>query len=676
MKKEEITWSLMHPSHVDVKYMERVVREAGKYDFDSFEVCGPFAHHLGGMNGLAFYEPYPKTHEKCDIAGVEEQIGKMRAITKLAHGIGKPLYYWHREIMLPKGLLEDCPEMLDERGEFDLLGSCFQDFLRYKIRNAFEKVPDLDGIVLTLTEADFSVIHNSRPDRYPPDQVVYEIVKLFAREHEKAGKRFILRSFGSIAQDYEDILAGARRAAKEYCFDIETKITPYDFVPFLPANPFLVRQENTFLNAECDCLGEFLGAGYLPACNIKNIFRYVREGKSKGVSRYAIRLDRIGNNIFDSAQEINLFAYTRFIRDENATVESVLAEYGKIRYPKCVPEMTLLQLKGLECVEKINFIHRNCVHHKFPIQQDFKWIKAGGSFSLFRDGMTLDLQKDMWGLRAGVPTPGRKEILAEKEEACRLAKEGLEMILSLEGKMPREEWKRHLRVWKIACKVSKAFLAFNRVVCAYFDAMDRMEEDPVTLKKTSEGAWETITEEMADRNAPLPTLLSVCDGAPPPGDDLDRVYFSALRFLCREFLREYEAEYAARKEMRKRSNVIDFVIPGGIYDDIRAGRAMHASHSLLRNGRPVRFAGNSVFPNGTVSVEFDAVSGNVLEILLDKDSTPEFLLKVNGKSVSVTSPERKWQILVAQSGKLTVTVGKSGKEYAALRAVALLKNFE
>ncbi|MBP5181460.1 MAG: hypothetical protein J6331_00380, partial [Lentisphaeria bacterium] len=103
MKKEEITWSLMPPSHVDVKYMERVVREAEKYDFDSFEVCGPFAHHLGGMNGLAFYEPYPKTHEKCDIAGVEEQIGKMRAITKLAHGIGKPLYYWHREIMLPKG---------------------------------------------------------------------------------------------------------------------------------------------------------------------------------------------------------------------------------------------------------------------------------------------------------------------------------------------------------------------------------------------------------------------------------------------------------------------------------------------------------------------------------------------------------------------------------------------
>ncbi len=673
MKKHEITWSLMHPSHVDVEYMERIVREAEKYDFDSFEVCGPFAHHLGGMNGLALYEPYPKTHALCDKEGVKEQIEKMRKITALAHSIGKPLYYWHREIMLPKGLLEDCPEMMDERGEFDLLGKCFLDFLRYKIRNVFDKVPDLDGIVLTLTEADFSVIHNSRPDRYPPDQVVYEIVKIFAREHKNAGKRFILRSFGSIAQDYEDILAGARIAAKEFSFDIETKITPYDFVPFLPNNPFLVKQDNTFLNAECDGLGEFLGAGYLPACNIKNIYRYVQEGKSKDVSRYAIRLDRIGNNIFDSAQEINLFAYTRFIRDDRATIESVLKEYALLKYPHCAEEMTELQLKGIECVQKINFINMNCVYHKFPIQQDFKWIKAGGSFSLFRDNMVLSLQKDMWGLRSGIMTPGRKNILAEKEEACRLAEEGLEKIMLLKGKMAEEEWKKHERSWKIAIKVSKALFAYNSVICAYFDAMDKMESDPVILKETAEKAWEKITEEMADKNAPLPTLLSVCDGAPPPKDDLDRVYFSALRFLCKEYLKEYEAEYAARKEMLDRKEVADFVIPGGIYDDIRAGRAMHASHSLLQNGRPVRYAGNTVFPNGSVTVEFEARSGNILEITLDKDSTEEFMLHINGRSMTIKAPERKWTVLIAENGKISVKISKSGKDYAALRSIALLK---
>ena len=41
----------MHPSHVDIEYMQRVIKEAQRYDFDSFGICGPFAHHLGGMNG-------------------------------------------------------------------------------------------------------------------------------------------------------------------------------------------------------------------------------------------------------------------------------------------------------------------------------------------------------------------------------------------------------------------------------------------------------------------------------------------------------------------------------------------------------------------------------------------------------------------------------------------------
>ena len=117
----------------------------------------------------------------------------------------------------------------------------------------------------------------------------------------------------------------------------------------------------------------------------------------------------------------------------------------------------------------------------------------------------------MWGLRSGIMTPGRKNILAEKEEACTLAQEGLAEIMRLKGKMAEEEWKKHERSWKIAVKVSKALLAYNSVICAYFDAINKMESDPAALKETAEMAWEKITGEMADKNAPLPTLLSVLE---------------------------------------------------------------------------------------------------------------------------------------------------------------------
>ena len=100
---------------------------------------------------------------------------------------------------------------------------------------------------------------------------------------------------------------------------------------------------------------------------------------------------------------------------------------------------------------------------------------------------------------------------------------------------------------------------------------------------------------------------------------------------------------------------------------------MHASHSLLQNGRPVRYAGNTVFPNGSVSVEFEAVAGDKLEINLDKDSTEEFLLTVNGRSAAVKTPERQWLLLIAEKGKISVKISKSGKDYAAIRSIALLQ---
>ncbi len=86
----------------------------------------------------------------------------------------------------------DIRELLDESGEFDLTGSAFAALIRYKLDKTFENVPALDGLVLTLTEADYSAIHNSDTEKYPPEKVVSFIINIFASELEKRGKRFII----------------------------------------------------------------------------------------------------------------------------------------------------------------------------------------------------------------------------------------------------------------------------------------------------------------------------------------------------------------------------------------------------------------------------------------------------------------------------------------------------
>ena len=660
----EISWSVMHPTAIDVAYMKRVVEKAKEYgDVDSFEVCGDCHSPYGGINGLSTLDPYPHAHAQIDPKLVEKSRAEMNAICELAHSIGKPLYYWHREVFLAKGLLEDHPEMLDENGEFDLLGKAYQDYLRFKLQEAFRHCPKLDGVVLTLTEADYSVIHSSNPKRYPPQRVVEELVGIFAEEHEKLGKRFILRSFGSNAQDYTDIIGGAKRAAARHAFEIETKVTEADFVPWLPKNPFLKKNPPLTLGAECDALGEYLSAGYLPAAQVGRIREYVASGREEGVDRYTIRIDRVGNSIFDSAHEVNLYAYMRFVRDPKATVDQVIGEYAAKRFGAAAPEMVPLVRDELEMIRNIHYVASNLVFHSFPLKPDFKWLKSGGIFSVYREDASLADTKDIWSLLSWMRTPSHAQVLAEKERGLAQAERSLARLEALKGRLPAEEYERQHRAFAKAVKAAKALQAFTKCCVAYFEDMKAKRDVPAALEREVKDAVRVIESQMTDVKDDFTgkgTYFAVV------GENLDRVYFIGLRFYCRELLNEYRLERAMRRKY-ERPDVCDFVIPGGIYDDNRTIRTMHGAHAVTKADRVVRYAGNDVFPNGTVTVRLRAPKDAQIGVDLDAEGAKECALAKTWK-------DGEWTVVVGKRGgklypgvlavwaKRPASAGKAGKE--------------
>lgn len=654
-RRPEIAWSVMHPIVVEPDYMRRLVAKAAEYgDVDSFEICGECNQKHGGLNGLLAYEPYPKTAAAVDRKAVDEYRRKLRETVEIAHAAGKSVHFWHREGFMPKTMLEDVPGMLDEDGEYDLLGKPYLDYVRWKVREAFRLVPALDGIVLTLTEADFSVIHNSRPERYPPAKVVETISRIFLEEHRRLGKRMIFRSFGSIESDYRDLIAGANACADDYGFEIETKITPYDFSPFLKANPYLKKTSRCTIGAECDCLGEYLGAGYLPAAQVDAIARYVGYGRAADVDRYAIRIDRVGNSVFDSAQEVNLYAYHRFIRDPQATAASVLDAWAKRRWPKCPEEMKDLAKKSFRLVEATQFIDHNVCFHQNPPPPSFKYVKFSGIMGVFRDGMDLHMTAPMWGMMTDQKTPGRKAIRAEKVLAERLAVEGFAALEKLKDRLDPDEYARQSRAWSIAAKSVPAMRAYYDCVCAYFDDMDRNDADATTLRAAVAAADRTIMPRMKSTEIDLSSFnMNACRAR---GEDLDRVYFVTFLWLSRELLNEYRAEFAARQKFLSRKDVVDFVIPGGIYDDVRVRRIMHSSYQNIDAGVPVRIVGNAAFPNGTIAVEFKDVPGARVEIDLDPSLAQTY-----------NKVER------VRDGVRTVTISKQGASYPGVRSIALVR---
>lgn len=653
-EQPEITWSIMHPVAVEPAYMQRVVDKAVEYGgIDSFEICGECNQPHGGLNGLLAYEPYPKTAAATDLSKVEEYRRKLREAVAIAHRVGMPVYFWHREGFMPRTMHDDVPQLLDEDGEYDLLGKPYLDYVRWKVQEAFRQVSELDGVVLTLTEADFSVIHNSRPDRYPPAKVVETIARIFLEEHKKLGKRMIFRSFGSIKSDYETLIAGANACANDFDFEIETKITPFDFSPFLPANPYLKKTSACTVGAECDGLGEYLGAGYLPAAQVDAVARYVDYGRKAAVDRYAIRIDRVGNFIFDSAQEVNLYAYMRFIREPGISVERVMDDWAARRWPNCREEMKALAKKSFRLVEATQFIDHNVCFHQNPPTPNFKFIKFSGIMGVFREGMDLHMTEPMWGMMTSQRTPGRDAIRSEKALAEKLAAEGLAEIEALQDRLSPAEFARHHRAWSIAAEAVPAMRAFWDCVAAYFDDMDASAAEAPRLAAAIANAERTILPRMKSTDIDLSQFnMNACRAR---GEDLDKVYYVTFLWLSRELMNEYRGEFAARAKLRARKDVLDFVVPGGIYDDVRVRRVMHSSFQTIEDGVPVRFVGNAAFPNGTITVEFKDVPNAHVEVDADPKYASEFEMAEK-----------------VENGIRSVTISKKGTKYPGIRSIALV----
>ena len=662
-KRPEITWSLMHPTPLDPDYVRKMVAKAAEYEVDSFEICGQCHSPYGGLDGLIGYGEYPDAFASWDQEKVADNQRKLNEILAVSHAAGKAVYLWHREVMLPPGLLKDLPALLDESGEFDLTGEAFADLIRYKLEKTFENVPELDGLVLTLTEADFSAIHNSNADRYPPSKVVRFIAEIFASELAKRGKRFIMRSFGSIAEDYECILSGVAELAGKYDFEVETKITPYDFDPFLPLNPFLRKIPGLTLSAECDCVGEFMGQGNMPFEHVHNIVRYVREGQAAGVDRYVIRMDRRGNCIFD-LYELNYYAYDRALHDLEATADTIRRAWHGKHYPAdCRAGLVELDRIGWEMVCKTYFIDRQVLFHG---NYCMKYLKAGFIFALFTGkGGSLANGRGIWSILTDRKTPGRTAILEEKDQAVVLADKGLALLKSLN--LPADDH-RH-RLWKNAVIVTRAVRELIRCIAAYFDDMEQEEADSPRLN-AQVGASLAEFDRLAGHKVEA-VRQEFVNGMEHRLREVNRsieeLVLEPFSSICRELPEEFTAEFAAKQKFLP--GCVDGIITGGLTDDWRIVRYMHASHAVLHHGLPSRWAGNRVFPNGFIEMELER--GAELLIFGDAEETRDFTLTCDGKRMAAELDESGVFSLSLPPLKKQVTVRleKDGKIYPRFYAV-------
>ena len=474
-------WSIFHPVAPDVNYMEKIIKLADLYGVEGFEMCGECHGPTGGLEGVLLFEEYPEAMAQCDKVQVLDTRKKLNRIVELSHNSGRKFIYWHREVRVPHGVIMSVPEILDEKGEINFNSEVYWQFVRNKIRGFFKAVPGIDGLVLTLTEADYSVIHNSDPERYPPVEIAAHLIRTFSEELETLGKSLTFRTFGSIDEDYRILSAAAKLALEECSFEIETKVTPYDWSLVLPDNPYLKRTENASLAAEFDLIGEYFGLGELPCLYPDLIVNEVRFAREHGATRFPGRIDRWHRKAIESVNEMNLYAFTQVLRNPEVSSDEIWQFWSVQKWGEAGTELIPIMKTSVDLIRKSFYIDSHMFSQNY--KHSVSMMMLGGIFSVFQPGISLESNIDLWSVFYKKTSPTNEEIVREKEEAVAIADQGYMSVTAIADRIPEQQRDRIITAWQKATHTTRMQLASVKIIIAYFEEMESGAEQPMRMEQ-------------------------------------------------------------------------------------------------------------------------------------------------------------------------------------------------
>jgi len=222
--------------------------------------------------------------------------------------------------------------------------------------------------------------------------------------------------------------------------------------------------------------------------------------------------------------------------------------------------------------------------------------------------------------------------------------------------------------------VTRLLRAWCRAVCAYVEDMTAGRANHPALSAALERARADFAPIIDVTQVPEPTATAAQPatteyGGRERGDQgIAKAYARPLWTLLRLLPEEFAGEWAERTEWRARAGLTDFIVCGGVLDDPRVRRYMHASHAKLINGRPARAAGNRVFPNGFIECELAVPRDRGFRVVVRGDATASRGLKItiDGRTMhAVFDAHGEIVLPVERTGRDTILVRleKSGADY-------------
>ena len=289
-----------------------VIRAARDYDIDHLELSHELVMDLNEVRDERKRALLGRLVDSAHTAGIREVVLWDHALYELP-------YYPERFRTGPGGTI-------------DLDDPAFWTWLKQDYRDMLDRVPKIDGLVLTFVETGARAERQHSRTMTTPQEKLAAVVNAVA--DVVIGERKLnlyARTFSYTHGEYRAVIGAVDRFHPGV--RLLMKETPHDFFLTHPND----RYAGTIARPtviEFDAAGEFNGQGQIASTWPEYMLARARDLlRRPHVIGYTARTDRYGSTrMIGRTAEIDLYALARFVRDTGATADRITAEFVTSRY--------------------------------------------------------------------------------------------------------------------------------------------------------------------------------------------------------------------------------------------------------------------------------------------------------------------------------------------------------
>ena len=516
-------WMLLSDSEPDGL---ATIAAAKRYDVNHLQLSHEIVHDLREVKDDTKRDLVSRLTDAAHAAGITEVLVWDHALY--------PLKYYPEEFRTG-------PE-----GTIDLDNPKFWDWFKADYRSMLDRVPQVDGIVLTFIET------GARAERQHSTKLKTNQEKLAAVVDAVAdvvcGERKLnlyARTFSYTHEEYNNVI-GAVKLFKRPEVRLMMKETPHDFFLTHPNDKYAGTIDRPTL-IEFDAAGEFNGQGIIANTWPQYVLGRWRDlGSRPRVSGYVARTDRYGDTrMVGRPNEVNLWALKRGAEDRNVTAEQVYDEFIAARYGKAaLPEVKGAMKNAFDITTSVLYtLGTNVANHSkldpdpyassYVLHVSGKWFDppiahvghgVNREFHYWRDVIdhiapphlkdTADRRWNEvpWVREAGWIRPGERMsetflryIVTEKDHGVALAEQSLKLVDGATDELKPEDYDQlhhHFTHTLLTARLHRA------VAGAYYGfrvwARGEKYQTPYTIETTRAGLAQIQEVALQIRNYPTP----------------------------------------------------------------------------------------------------------------------------------------------------------------------------